>query len=484
MISLELFDTPQIFFQSLADPEYNMDYVRSEVVTNLPIGIWEITFDLSNKQFSRASESLQSKKQKLRERGIVIDEGKEINFGAVEQEQEQETEEEETEEEETEEEETEEEEYEELKVTMEMEVEEVEVQKKEYLFYAPPLRAYTVSWVLILLEHQRPSHQNHSSFSYTAVFPIAEGEQYECDVLMTGELKKKYTPDTVDDNKKSNATHIMGANPTRPFMFGLTIDKFNVRLWFFSRSHVFVTEPMNLHMDQNPNLLCFVPQQSLRVQGKDGTGPHHIFTIDSQQYITTEAITVRKAKCLLGCAARVFKVQQVLNYEGDFDSKVKVIKDYWLPEDSDTELEIRLAIEANVQKVNAVPNLDRSAFNRYFVRIEACEKFSVPSTTEKGQTPDTTSNFLRGQTLPSRKDFIDGNMNMGNLAVASTLPNFYFDWACAAHFAGVVKNKYYCQRAFIRCATEGWTGAVTHRGRPKQPAEDDPEKKTKKSKVT
>ncbi|KAJ3922985.1 hypothetical protein F5877DRAFT_32359, partial [Lentinula edodes] len=40
-------------------------------------------------------------------------------------------------------------------------------------------------------------------------------------------------------------------------------------------------------------------------------------------------------------------------------------------------------------------------FNRHFVKIEACEKVQVPSTTEKGQTPDSTSNFLRGQTLPS-----------------------------------------------------------------------------------
>ncbi|KAJ3894076.1 hypothetical protein GG344DRAFT_20716, partial [Lentinula edodes] len=40
-------------------------------------------------------------------------------------------------------------------------------------------------------------------------------------------------------------------------------------------------------------------------------------------------------------------------------------------------------------------------FNRYFVKIEACEKVQVRSTTEKGQTPDSTSNFLRGQTLPS-----------------------------------------------------------------------------------
>ncbi|KAJ3904860.1 hypothetical protein F5879DRAFT_900405 [Lentinula edodes] len=250
----------------------------------------------------------------------------------------------------------------------------------------------------------------------TAVFTIAKGEEYECDVFMTGELKKRSTPDTVDDNNKkvlSNATHIMGADPTRRFMFDLTIDKFNVRLWFFSRSHVFVTEAMNLHMDAK-NLISFALSLSgacreelgydptvRRVQGKDRTGPCYIFTIDGKQYITTEAITVRKAKFLLGCAARVFKVQQVLNDEGDLDTEVKVIKDYWLPEDSCTELEIRLAIEANVQKVNAVPNLDRSAFNKYFVRIEACEKVPVPSTTEKGQTPDSTSNFIRGQTLPS-----------------------------------------------------------------------------------
>ncbi|KAJ3867094.1 hypothetical protein EV359DRAFT_35207 [Lentinula novae-zelandiae] len=90
----------------------------------------------------------------------------------------------------------------------------------------------------------------------------------------------------------------------------------------------------------------------------------------------------------------------VRRVQGKDGTEIKVIKDYWLPEDSCTELEIRLAIEADVQKVNAVPNLDRSTFNRYFVRIEACEKVSVPSTTEKGQTPDSTSNFLRGQTLP------------------------------------------------------------------------------------
>ncbi|KAJ3880213.1 hypothetical protein F5051DRAFT_502077 [Lentinula edodes] len=333
MTSLDLFDTPWSFFKSLACPEHN-------------IGIPEITFDLFKQAVLPSVEesSVEKAYQKLRERGILIDEGwKELNFGVVEQEQE-----------------SEEEEEEELKV---------EVQKKESLFYAPLFDGLNT------------------------VFPIAKGEEYECDVFMTGELKKRSTPDTVDDNNKkvlSNATHIMGADPTRRFMFGLTIDKFNVRLWFFSRSH------------DAKNLIYFALSLSgacreelgydptvRRVQGKDGTTLYLHYRRQGLHYNGS----YHRSKGEISA--------RVLNDEGDLDTEVKVIKDYWLPEDSCTELEIRLVIEANVQKVNAVPKLDRSAFNEYFVRIEACEKVPVPSTTEKGLTPDSTSNFLRGQTLPS-----------------------------------------------------------------------------------
>ncbi|KAJ4492883.1 hypothetical protein C8J55DRAFT_217342 [Lentinula edodes] len=227
MTSIDLFDTPWFFFQSLSGPEYN-------------IGIPEITLDLFKQAVLPSVEesSVEKAYQKLRERGILIDEGwKELNFGVVEQEQEEEEEEEE-----------------ELKV---------EVQKKESLFYFDGLNSVMGADSAVKFSNNPDKHMlfegDHSHYKAninglltktTAVFPIAEGEEYECDVFMTGELKKKSTPDTVDDNNKkvlSNAAHIMGADPTRRFMFGLTIDKFNVRLWFFSRSHVFVTEAMNLH---------------------------------------------------------------------------------------------------------------------------------------------------------------------------------------------------------------------------------------------
>ncbi|KAJ3900164.1 hypothetical protein F5879DRAFT_973836 [Lentinula edodes] len=163
---------------------------------------------------------------------------------------------------------------------------------------------------------------------------------------------------------------------------------------------------MNLHMDAK-NLIYFTLSFSGACREELGYDPtarrvRNWSTLSSPstasntlQRKLSPSITVRKAKFLLECATRIFKAQQVLNNEGDLDSEVKVIKDYWLPENSCTELEIRLAIEANIRKVNA------SAFNRYCVKVETCEKVPVPSTTEKGQTPDSTSNFLRGQTIPS-----------------------------------------------------------------------------------
>ncbi|KAJ3914658.1 hypothetical protein F5877DRAFT_82582 [Lentinula edodes] len=207
----------------------------------------------------------------------------------------------------------------------------------------------------------------------TSVPHIAEGEEYECDVLITGELKKT-TPETVDDVESlSNATHIMGADPTRRFMFGLTIDKFNdaKNLIYFTLSF---SGACREELGYDPT--------ARRVRNWSTLSSPSTASNTLQRKLSP-SITVRKAKFLLECATRIFKAQQVLNNEGDLDSEVKVIKDYWLPENSCTELEIRLAIEANIRKV------------------ETCEKVPVPSTTEKGQTPDSTSNFLRGQTIPS-----------------------------------------------------------------------------------
>lgn len=44
-----------------------------------------------------------------------------------------------------------------------------------------------------------------------------------------------------------NGQHIMENDPRRRFTFGVTIENTSTRLWYFSRSHIMVTEPFNFN---------------------------------------------------------------------------------------------------------------------------------------------------------------------------------------------------------------------------------------------
>ncbi|KAE9399542.1 hypothetical protein BT96DRAFT_993874 [Gymnopus androsaceus JB14] len=254
----------------------------------------------------------------------------------------------------------------------------------------------------------------------TSVSPRKQGEEFECDVVATGDLEMDSTPDKVNDNNVkvvSNATHIMGADPIRRFMFGLTIDSTNVRLWFFSRSHVFVAKIFDLHL--NVRHLIYVAL-SIGYASKDELGfdpsverilapdkrPVYIFKVGDKEYMTKEAIAVRKAKSLLGRAPRIFKVLEVINREPlQLGPITQFLKDYWIPEDSPTELETRNSIRDNVNKVNRLEWLDVNKFDDYFVKIDACVKILVKSLTDPdAEAEDSSSNFLRNGSLPSKCD--------------------------------------------------------------------------------
>ncbi|ESK80638.1 hypothetical protein Moror_15528 [Moniliophthora roreri MCA 2997] len=82
-----------------------------------------------------------------------------------------------------------------------------------------------------------------------AVGDQAGKEQFECDIVMTGEFKKVVNDSDIDDNISKlvgNINHLMGSDPTRGFAYGLTIEHNDTRFWFCSRSHIFVTEQLDL----------------------------------------------------------------------------------------------------------------------------------------------------------------------------------------------------------------------------------------------
>ncbi|KAE9383275.1 hypothetical protein BT96DRAFT_89535 [Gymnopus androsaceus JB14] len=141
-----------------------------------------------------------------------------------------------------------------------------------------------------------------------------------------------------------------------------------------------------------------------RILVPDKSGPVYIFKVGDKEYMTTEPITVGKAKSLLGRAPRIFKVLEVINREPfQLGSITQVLKDYWIPEDSPTELETRNSIRTNVNKVNRLEWLDVNKFDDYFVKIYDCVRVLVKSLTDPDAdaVEDTSSNFLRGGSLPS-----------------------------------------------------------------------------------
>uniref|UniRef100_A0A0W0G1S6 Fungal-type protein kinase domain-containing protein n=1 Tax=Moniliophthora roreri TaxID=221103 RepID=A0A0W0G1S6_MONRR len=185
----------------------------------------------------------------------------------------------------------------------------------------------------------------------------------------------------------------MGSDPTRRFAYGLTIEHNNTRFWFCSRSHIFITESLDLQKNIK-DVIYFVMALGSASKEQLGFDPtvrrvkrsssskvktHYQFTINGIEYETLEAISIYKAKFLLGRANHVFKVQRVVSDE--LIGPVFVLKDLWLPEGAKTELEIQEDMKANINKVHVVEGLDATDFEKHFVAIKYCEIVKVPSMT-------------------------------------------------------------------------------------------------------
>lgn len=50
-----------------------------------------------------------------------------------------------------------------------------------------------------------------------------------------------------EDQLLNDASHILYNDPCREFTFGFTIEHRTMRLWYFSRSHISVTEGFDYH---------------------------------------------------------------------------------------------------------------------------------------------------------------------------------------------------------------------------------------------
>ncbi|ESK84231.1 hypothetical protein Moror_11083 [Moniliophthora roreri MCA 2997] len=250
-----------------------------------------------------------------------------------------------------------------------------------------------------------------------AVTKDAINDDYECDLVFIGEYKKYDNKEARDSNILKivgNANHIMGSDPTRRFMFGMTVEHTNTRIWFFSRSHVFVTEKIDLQEDAkllvhfiialgcaDLSELGFdltverVKVEDDRAKVKGERNIQYRFMIGGKKYETTDILNDHKAKFLLGCASRVYKVRLV-DENGSASGVEYVMKDLWIPEGSLTEKETYDRIQANLNLENPVQDLSIDEFSERFVVIKECERVKVRSTCNpQSFVADSTSKFLR-----------------------------------------------------------------------------------------
>ncbi|KAK7060738.1 hypothetical protein VNI00_000470 [Paramarasmius palmivorus] len=230
----------------------------------------------------------------------------------------------------------------------------------------------------------------------------------ECNVILPGEYKKIDTWEKRKENIRQlvgAANHIMAYDPTRRFIFGITIEHTSIRFWFFSRSHVFVTESVDLQKEAKKviSFILALGSATLHELGFDlsmervlsNEKIRYRFWVGGKKYEMTKLVSHSKAKFLLGRVPRVFRVKLVLDDDSLGDEEF-ILKDYYIPEDAKTEKEVLDDIYNKINKVNPVEGLSREEFHRYFVQIEDCERVQVPATRDRNKlVDDNTSNFLR-----------------------------------------------------------------------------------------
>ncbi|KAK0211957.1 hypothetical protein IW262DRAFT_344149 [Armillaria fumosa] len=231
-----------------------------------------------------------------------------------------------------------------------------------------------------------------------------------CDLATIEEYKLRNRMRDLRDNVRKisgNAAQILYSDPCRKFIRGTTIGDVSTRFWFFSRSHVFVTEAFNFILNPRPlvHYIISLVFASLKDLGFDPTVRRvavplqessendtqytiqYDYHVGGHVYRTVECLSSFRAAGLISRGSRVWKVYRV----GDPEDKYYALKDVWILDDAMTEGEIQRSLFESIQNTLT----DQEDFKQYFVEIEECELVAW-----NGEV-DRTSSFMRKQ-LPDR----------------------------------------------------------------------------------
>ncbi|KAI0053125.1 hypothetical protein FA95DRAFT_1674534 [Auriscalpium vulgare] len=196
------------------------------------------------------------------------------------------------------------------------------------------------------------------------------------ETVWLAEFKLKSTDWDREDNEAqimSAATDVMYNDPCRRFMTGFTIEKDQMRLWYFCRGHILVSDFFNLH--EEPNLIIrflvyvqfahtsdlgYDPTVSCRwvnVEGKPDQQIAYEYRIEGRNFLTKgNPLSESAAFELVSRATRVWEVIEILP-GGSFSAESYVLRDAWLYEDAQLEGKIHADI------LKELANLDNDMRN-------------------------------------------------------------------------------------------------------------------------
>ncbi|KAG2138992.1 hypothetical protein DEU56DRAFT_801200, partial [Suillus clintonianus] len=169
------------------------------------------------------------------------------------------------------------------------------------------------------------------------------------DIAVPFEFKKEDTRSLRDDEEKIvwSLHSIMREDLLRRFVFGITMEDTQLRLWLSNRAFLAVTEPINFFKNIDGVISLFYALGSASVCStmkelgwdptveriRDGEGFQYKFTIGDEVFTTTHELAIYGADSMVGSGTRVYEAT-------DAEGKKVAVKDSWREAGRQSEGEI------------------------------------------------------------------------------------------------------------------------------------------------
>ncbi|KAI5114952.1 hypothetical protein M0805_000808, partial [Coniferiporia weirii] len=254
-------------------------------------------------------------------------------------------------------------------------------------------------------EGNRPSGPRGYMILKEAEDRVTTGSQrHRHDIALTLEIEKYDFDERRNDNVRKqlcSLQHAMNSDPCRRFVFGITVENTNMRLWFSSRAVIMVTEAFNFIEDHSTLThillsLAFATKAELgwdptiTVSTKGRVRTYHI-EVDGEVYDTV-GVLADSGLDMAGRATRVFKVTK----EG---SKTElVLKDVWLDDNQGLEHSIYDDLFSDIEA--QLGKSERDAAAKHFITPIRSNKVRV-----NGQEDHTCKVQMRNAVPSFRKPF-------------------------------------------------------------------------------